>query len=764
MACGRELNQVINLSALLNLPSKSAEPLSVRFGVFEADLRKEELRKYGVRLKLQQQPFRVLASLLDRHGELVSREELIASLWPDGRIVDFDRGLNAAVTRLRHVLADSADSPKYIETVPGRGYRFIAPILNAVPEAVAQGPKRNWNWIAIGGVAAAAAILIAGWMWLRPIQPVSFQPGSLMRLTSDAGLTTMPTLSPDGTLLAYASDRGGEGNLDIWVQQIGGDPIRLTMGGANNYDPSFSPDGRKIIFRSEREGGGIYAIPALGGGEPVRLKSGGARPRYSPDGKWIAYTEGVLTGTGTTHYFIAPGIAKVRVMPASGGESREFCPEFASAAFPVWTPDGNHILFLGNRDPNVSGEPPKGSLPDNLGLDWWVAPLDAGPAIPTGTARALRDAGFTGLSQIPQAWLPTGDGVLVSGEVGDTRNLWVIPIARGSWKVSGRAYRLSFGTNRETFPAVSANGKIAFTSLNEAWDVWSLPMDMARLKAIGDPLRLTKDAAPHSYPAVSPDGKTIAYASKRTGSKDIWLKSLVKGGNEIAVSNTPSSKTYPSFSPDGSKLVYRSAEKGSVYYLKSLVGGAATKRFCEGCIEMAGWSPDGSRILCVRCSPGARIGVWNLGSDTAADVTDHPDYGLWNARFSPDGNWISFNATKSGTSKVFVARFTGGRIPASSWIAVTDELWADYPRWSPDGSSMFFFSERDGFRCLWAQRLDPVTKRPAGSAIGVYHPHQARLSIGNVTIGELEMSIARDKIVFNMGERTGSIWTESLSR
>src|SRR3954447_17364604 len=104
----------------------------VRFGVFEADLARAELRKKGLRIRLQEQPFQVLVALLERPGEVVSREDLIRRLWADGTVVDFDRGLNAAVNRLRQALSDSADVPRYVETAARRGYRFIGPIENSV--------------------------------------------------------------------------------------------------------------------------------------------------------------------------------------------------------------------------------------------------------------------------------------------------------------------------------------------------------------------------------------------------------------------------------------------------------------------------------------------------------------------------------------------------------------------------------------------------------------------------------------------------------
>src|SRR5713101_1458145 len=107
---------------------------SVRFGVFEFDLRVGELRKHGIRIKLQEQPFQILAMLLERSGEMVSREELRQKLWPGDTFVDFDHGLNNAINRLREALNDSAESPRYIETLPRRGYRFISQVeSDAIP-------------------------------------------------------------------------------------------------------------------------------------------------------------------------------------------------------------------------------------------------------------------------------------------------------------------------------------------------------------------------------------------------------------------------------------------------------------------------------------------------------------------------------------------------------------------------------------------------------------------------------------------------------
>src|SRR5438270_9717455 len=167
----------------------------VRFGVFEVDLNSGELRKQGLRVRLQEQPFQVLVTLLERPGELVTRDELVRRLWADGTTVDFDRSLNAAVTRLRQALSDSADVPRYIETVARRGYRFVgyieraaeetdpAAASNPLPPATARAPKSfPILAVSLGIVALSAAV------WFARPAGKRLQPNlSVAPLTSDLG-------------------------------------------------------------------------------------------------------------------------------------------------------------------------------------------------------------------------------------------------------------------------------------------------------------------------------------------------------------------------------------------------------------------------------------------------------------------------------------------------------------------------------------------------------------------------------------------------
>lgn len=272
---------------------------------------------------------------------------------------------------------------------------------------------------------------------------------------------------------------------------------------------------------------------------------------------------------------------------------------------------------------------------------------------------------------------------------------------------------------------------------------------------------MTADAFDHSYPSVSPDGTKIAFSSRRGGNRDTRLRDLATG-EETVLSAAPESAFASTFSADGGKLAYRAAERQeSSENVVSLAGGSR-ERVSEECVSSAGWSSDSKRLLCAGAAP-AQISTIDLASRRRTGLLNHMAWRLWNPRFSPDDRWVSFNATEAGRSRIFVAPFrSGGLIPESEWIPITTGVWDDKPRWSPDGNTLYFFSERDRSRCIWAQRLD-ASKHPVGEAIPIFHAHETRRSLLNVQIGLLDLSVARDKIVFNMSERTGNVWLMTLS-
>ncbi|MCC6389396.1 MAG: PD40 domain-containing protein [Bryobacterales bacterium] len=588
----------------------------------------------------------------------------------------------------------------------------------------------------------------SGWLTAPAPAPAP----TLRRLTSDSGLTTDPAVSRDGTLLAYASDRSGEDNLDIYVQPArGGDPVRITQDPADEHEPEFSPDGTKVAFRSEREGGGIYTAP-VAGGPPTRIASEGRGPRFSPDGNWIAFWIGQPGATQLNR-----GASKVFVVPSAGGVSREIATEFAAAAYPVWSPTGKHLLLLGNGNER---------LPSDESVDWWAVTLDSRLAIRTGALQAIRNANLSGSLQaypgvvVTPAWAGSDQWVFPARS-GDSTNLWLIRIPEKTWKVSGGPHRLTSGPAREAVPSVArtTNGtlRVVFSVLNHNVDIWSVAADTNHGKVLRRQQRLTQDAAINGSPSLCRDGSSLLFVSDKSGNQEVWLKDL-RTGRRSALTNIRSNKYWALFSPDCSRFTFSSREenKWPIYIMP--VGRGIPEVICPDCGVLTDWSFDGRHALFNTVIGGVHL--LDMASRRHAGIISHPIGRVHGAHFSPDNKWIGFFNTTAGASKMYVARFNGGQpIREKEWIPLTDGTsFVDKQRWSPDGSLVYYISDWDGYRCLWAQRLEPANGQAAGEPFAVLHFHSARESLLNMDLEQLQISIGPDSIVFSMGERTGNVW------
>jgi Tol biopolymer transport system component/DNA-binding winged helix-turn-helix (wHTH) protein len=755
------------------MPDQVGRSQVIRFATFEVDLQAQELRKGGLRLKLSGQPFQVLAILLEQPGVVVTREELQKRLWPD-TFVDVDHNLNTAINKIREALGDSSENPRFVETLPRRGYRFVAPITangtaaatvthtpenrsTSVPKTVAR-----MRPLLASGFLAALIVLVAGALWIykRGKTPEPPPQRTLTRITFDDGLQSEPTWSPDGRYIAYSSDRGGK--VDIWVQQIsGGDPIQITKGPGHHWQPDWSHDGKYIAYRSENDEGGLYIVPALGGaGLERKISSFGYYPRWSPDNSQIMFR-------AYSTWMVSDGTF---VMDVDRGTPKRVLAEFdhgqnifvISAA---WHPDGKRISFWGWE---------QGADPS-----FWTMPATGGRAIRSEIApkilkqfgNVLANAGdFESRMDLEFSWSPSAEAIYFERAFRGARNLWKMSVDPNTLKATA-IERLTTGPEYDTRLALSPDGrKLAFTGGTRRIRAWLFPFDATRGRLRGPGQAVTSPGAEAWAENLSQDGKKLAYCSVRGGKWDLWVKSL-SDDREAPIVADDHQRAFPQWSPDGTRLAYLREDKYSPES-KQIMIWSSQNRQEEALTALStkvplpfDWSPDGKRLLTtLENSDSHRWGIWLMPAivtgfprgPEARNITSHPTYDLAQPHYSPDGRWIVFEAIKESTkveSTLYVMPALGG-----AWVRVTEgRYWDDKPRWSPDGKTIYFVSGRGGAFNVWGIRFDPINGQPVGEAFQVTAFKNPNLMIPD-KINFVELSLTQDKLVLAMEDRSGSIW------
>jgi len=589
-----------------------------------------------------------------------------------------------------------------------------------MPETAGQ--SRGLGLLQAAGAALALAIVAAATTWLvvAPGPETAASPEyELTRITWDSGLSVFPSLSPDGRLLAYASDRGGQDNLDLWVQQIdGGGIIRVTDSPTDDIRPSFSPDGTKIVFT--RMGEGIYVVPTLGG-DPYLVAANGTHPAFSPDGMSVAYRL-----AGDLYY-----------SPISMGDPVELLSEVGGIGPPLWAPDGAHVLAYARRR--------------GVGPDWLLTPIDGSEPQPLGAREVFERSGL--VFPYPEAW-SWGAGGILFGESGE---LYVAPVDVESWSVS-TPRRLTFGSGVEALPSGSQDGKIAFVNIEQRRDIWSLQLDPATGEAADEPVRVTEAESSDTAADIAADGSRIAYISNRWGGQDLWTKDLATG-KETNLSNDTALQLFPVLSADGQRIAYATREgRKFAIYVRPFEGGIG-RLLCDDCGPPRSWSPDGRWLLYDGPgSPGMKV----LDTESSASSTILRSEGvrIRSGALSRDGKWIAFvAAADEGEGKLFVAPFQGSdQIATESWVEIGSVGQQPKPAWSLDGKILYFTSDRAGSLDIWMQRLALATKQPVGKAQIVRRFPLTRHSLALMQPQERRLVASKDRLVFPVSEARGSIW------
>ncbi|HYU44910.1 MAG TPA: winged helix-turn-helix domain-containing protein [Terriglobales bacterium] len=713
------------------------------------------MRKDGAKLRLTGQPFQVLTILLEQPGEVVTREELQKRLWPD-TFVDVDHNLNTAINKIREALGDSAESPCFVETLPRRGYRFVAQVEGTrtaePPGASGVRQQPRVRWVRLTAILFVVLVLLAaaGFFIYRRLQsPASLAQRTLTRLTLDDGLQIGATWSPDGRFIAYSSNRGGK--FDIWVQQVsGGDPVEITKGPGHNWQPDWSPDGNFIAYRSENGEGGLFVVPALGGeGLERRIASFGYYPRWSPDSSQILFQTTPLAVTNRFYISSLNGSPPQEVL-------RDLFPDAFASVSAAWHPDGKRITAW-------VWDSASAPMPT-----FWTEPIVGGMAIrtkiPAELMRQVAEVGSRRMwwtTDFKFSWAPSGRAIYFERTSRAARNIWRMSVDPQTLKAEA-IERLTTGPGLDTELSLSADGKkLAFTGESRRIRAWLFPFDATRGRVLGSGHAVTSPGTDAWQPSLSRDGRKLAFSGDRGGNLELREKSLSDGREVPIVADDFYSRYYPQWSPDGAYLAYTREEPSGEGRLMMWSSQSRTEEPLTTSSRTGrdahDWSGDGKWLLVAQ---GKDVWVLPVASRPNAEaaaqkITSSPASALYQCHFSPDGRWIVFEAVRNSPveSILYVMAATGG-----PWIRITDgKHWDDKPRWSPDGKTIYFVSGRGGFFNVWGIRFDAVKGKPVGDPFRVTSFESPSLMVPT-NVPPVELSLTQEKLVLTIAEVSGSIW------
>ncbi len=625
-----------------NEPSGNGNSV-IRFSVFAANIRTGELRKNGTRIRLADQPFRILVALLQRPGELVTRDELRQLIWGDDVAGDFEQGLNRSVNKVREALCDTAVNPRHVETLPGRGYRFIGSIEPSTPVGVRQPYYRRWKAV----LTIAGLFIAGGGFFAWHFRPPSIPPIRWRKLTTD-NYSKVPPVLTDGSRLYFLAGYKGE-QFIVQVSTGGGQPMKLpiTLPGPNCTLQDLSPDGEELLLTAAASVGRSRLWPLWS----LRIADGTARrvggilatsAAYAPDGSQIAYsTEGELY-----------------VTPRSGASPHrliEFKDSLVSSV--SWSPDGRHIRFS-RRNPLSSQSAGWDVRTDGSGLQR-LAP------------------GWNAATFVPAGWM--SDGKL--GIFAAAGNFWAEPEV-GIFRTAPRIPEKLTADEPEFANSIRPRNKLKFHAIGIDRLGELQRYDVASRRWVAVLEGISAEQAEYSR-----DGRRIAYVSypQRT----LWVRQA-DGNRPIQFTSPPMVPMLPRWSPDGLHIVFSAQEapdKPMRTYIVDTESGAIRLAVPAdpGSQSDPTWSPDGRKLLYGVSTSSAREDVYLRLVDLENGKVSKFDgsEGLFSPRWSPDGSMVAA-LRWGGTRNLMLYHFQDHR-----WVQLTEQQ-CRWPAWSPDGKSILY--------------------------------------------------------------------------
>lgn len=642
----------------------------IRFGIFEADLERGELRRQGVRIKLQDQPFQILHLLVERPGEIVTRDELQKRLWSSDTFVDFDRSLNKAINKLRDALDDSADNPRFIQTIPKRGYRFIAaveraaattPPVNLGPAPYSAPPRIGLRFRERLACGVVLVLLVAYVFLALTKRRDAAPPSAVLRtaITPPPDASFLPhsfAVSPDGSRLAFAAvDRAGKTNL--WIRALSGSSAERLEGTEDAAFPFWAPDNRRIGFFSQRR---LKTIDI--GGRSVRILAEG------PSGHGGAWSQNDVI-------VFAPSVAgPLFRVTASGGTPVQVTPirtKSQSHSMPAFLPDGNSFLFYASR--SVSA--------DAFGDGVYVSGLD-------GRTPRLVSLDLT------------GNVVFASGHLFYVRDrsLFAQPFDAAHAQPTGAPFILA---EQELEPertfarapfSVSDNGTVIFQSSFDS------PARLLWFDSTGKEIGPFSDSV-FRDPSFSPDGRFLAAASDDGHNAKYSIHVIDLQGNINRRLTEPGTASRPVWSRNGKEITYAATQGRTSYLYRVPADGSAPPRILlSGTVMLPNsWSSDGHLVFQTTDTGFPSLEIYSDADGSKSHFTSGAE-----AQFSPDGKWIAYidRGGVAGGGGIAVRHFPDQGLPIQ--IAGPGGAQA---RWSRDGRKIFFMMPD---RKLMSAAFDPV--------------------------------------------------------
>ncbi len=620
-----------------------------RFGPYEVDLHTHELWKFGTKLRLIGQPFEILAQLVRRPGELVTREELRHHLWPSDSFGDFNHGLNAAVNKLRDTLNDSAAEPRYIETLPRRGYRFIAEIewlteerpANTAPtppvavprfldsQTVARRPAPYF--VAIGAVLLL--LLLGSWVLQSfakhndSVRARVLAEQTIKPLTNLLGVF-QPSFSPDGNSVVFVRDTRNHAEYGIYAMTIGASQAIPISRNEGDCCPAWSPDGRHIAFSREVQNRNSLQMVDVNqanqaSNERAIDMRGAVMSRgevdWSPDGSAIAFA--ATTGVAVLEL----KTSSVRRLTEQPPLSEDWGPKFSS--------DGERILFVRNRQ---IGQP------DEL----WEMPAVGGSA-----TRILSEPGR--IASVPQ-WSPAGASVVFASDRNGHPVLFRAPLdGHGAPTEIGETGQWAWN------PVFSRKGfRLAYERTLKSLSVWELDVRHAQTEHPHILIPATTDTDQGPGAQFSPDGEKLAYMSDRLGTLEIWVSDR-DGRHAFQLTGVGYAGT-PRWSPDGESIAFDSDHLGqnkivTVSLRQGTPHTLIPQSFSGNCPN---WSRDGKSVYFASEHTGV-YQVWKVpaAGGTPVQLTKQGGHAAWE---SPDGKTVYYAKNAAAEPEVWEMPSNGG--------------------------------------------------------------------------------------------------------